>query len=671
MTRKLAASFVCTLAIAFGAVAAPEWTGTAKLFDRGGFFVGVNYWGSKAGVHMWNEKHWDAKEIENDLAALKKTGVEVMRVFPTWPDFQPLIQNFKWARIPAGYLNELTDKPVFDPLWIEPGALERFKFFCDTAQKHNIKLLVSLVTGWMSGRLFMPRVVEGKNLITDPEAIMWEGRFARALVRTMKYHPAIVAWDLGNECNDMGKIECQAQAWNWLNTISSAIRMEDGTRPVVSGMHCMTSNGQGFAPDNNYWTLQMQGELLDLLTPHPYPAPWRVDACRGPFNAFRNALHQVSQCFFYEGISGKPAFPQEVGNFGPSVSPDWIAALGMRQELFACWQHGMCGMLWWCAFEQMHLGYPPFCNNAMERELGILRADPARTPKPVANALREFKEFKDSLPFKTLPPMRTDAVCILSERQEFYHQCYGALLLAKQAGFDVKFVGAESRKLPDSQFYIVPSGAGWETYSQAAWEGVLARVEAGATALITRGADSGYARWLETTGLETQLYREWHDIRFQLDGKTLRANDSFTAIQTPKDCTVVAKDQTGNPMLTTRKYGKGKLVVVNFDLEKASIARLPNVFEGDFSNELWRIYAFAAREAGVRRLVTRSDPRLVVTEHHKADGTTIVCALNTRDTDVTVPITVAEGKVGTVWNGSYADGKLSIRRNDGCIFEVK
>ena len=26
--------------------------------------------------------------------------------------------------------------------------------------------------------------------------------------------------------------------------------------------------------------------------------------------------------------------------------------------------------------------------------------------------------------------------------------------------------------------------------------------------------------------------------------------------------------------------------------------------------------------------------------------------------------------VGKVWNGSYSDGKLSIRENDGCIFEV-
>ncbi len=640
------------------------------IFRPGEFFVGVNYWGSKGGVHMWNARYWDAAEIERDLAALAKTGVEVMRVFPTWPDFQPIVQDKRWQGRKTEYLNELTDLPVHDPLWLEPGAVERLKFFCDTAQKNNIKLMVSLVTGWMSGRLFMPRVVENLNLISDAEALMWEGRFARAMVRTMKYHPAIVAWDLGNECNCMGKAESPAEAWNWLNTVSSAIRMEDSTRPVVSGMHGLTSNMEGVGGDSLNWNLQMQGELLDVLTPHPYPAPWRMDACRGPFNAFRNAMHQVSQCLFFESVAGKPAFPQEVGSFGPTVVPERIAALGYRQELFSCWQHGMNGFLWWCAFDQTHLKYPPFCNNSMERELGILQAGPDRKAGAIADAMRDFKAFKDSLPFKSLPPRRTDAVCLVSECEHFYHQCYGALMLAKQAGFDVSFVGAESRALPDSNFYIVPSGAGWETYTQFAWERVIDRVKDGATLLVTRGGAAGYSRWLEVTGLEQQMYREGRTIKFAMDGVDLFANDGFTAIQTPRACDVIARDGTENPVVALKRYGKGKVIAVNFDLEKASVARLAHVFEGNFSDELWRIYAFAAKEAGVKRAVTRSDPRLVVTEHPRADGTLIACALNTRDADVEVPVSV-NGTVGKVWNGSYAGGKLSIRKNDGCIFEVK
>lgn len=640
------------------------------IFRPGEFFIGCNYWGSKNGVHMWNAGRWDPAEIEKDIAALAESGVEVLRIFPTWPDFQPIVRNFKFQRHGAEYLNELTDTPVHDPLWLEPGAVERLKFFCDTAQKHGVKLMVSLVTGWMSGRLFTPRVVENCNLLTDPEAIMWEGRLARALVRTMKYHPAIVAWDLGNECNCMEKVQTTAQAWNWLNAISSAIRMEDSTRPVVSGMHCLTSNADGSGGDSLNWNLQMQGELLDVLTPHPYPAPWRVDANRGPFNGFRNALHQVSQCLFYESVAGKIAFPQEVGSFGPTITPGRIAALGFRQEMFACWQHGMNGFLWWCAFDQTHLRYPPFSNNAMERELGMMQADSGRKPGEVARAMKEFKAFKDSLPFKALPPRKVDAVCLVSEREHFYHQCFGALMLSAQAGFDVKFVGAESRQIPDSDFYIVPSGTGWETYSQFAWEGMLDRVKSGATLLVTRGGSAGYSRWLEATGLEQQMYREARNISFEMDGVKLSADDSFTALQTPVSCNVVSRDATGNPVVTVNRYGNGKVIVVNFDLEKAAVARLANVFEGDFSNELWRIYAYAAKEAGVKRILSRDDSRIVVTEHPKSGGTTIICALNTREENVNVHVAI-KGEVVNVWNGSCSDGTLSIRGNDGCILEVR
>ena len=295
--------------------------------EDGRLAVGVNYWGSKSGVRMWRADEWDEASVEKDVAALAANGVEVMRVFPTWDAFQPLAQELKFQGIPGMYVREDDDRPVFDPLWLDEGAMKRFETFCDIAARHKVKVAVSLVTGWMSGRIFAPGVVERKNLVTDPDAIMWEGRFVRAFVRRMKGHPAIVAWDLGNECNCLGRVESRAQAWNWLNTISSAIRLEDPSRPVVSGMHAQTSNGHGrLRQDDSCWNLQMQGELLDILTPHPYPAPWRVDANRGPFNSFRNALHPVSQCLFYSGVSGKPAFVQEVGSFGPTVAPDQVAA---------------------------------------------------------------------------------------------------------------------------------------------------------------------------------------------------------------------------------------------------------------------------------------------------------------------------------------------------------
>ena len=642
-----------------------------KFPSNGHMLVGVNYWGSKAGVRMWRADEWDADSVERDIAALAAHGVEVMRVFPTWGEFQPLARERKFTGMPGMVLRDGTDEPIFDPLWIDEGAARRFDALCDAAARHGVRLMVSLVTGWMSGRLFAPRIVENLNLVADPEAVMWEARFARAFVRRMRHHRAIIAWDLGNECNCMGETSSRAQAWNWLNAISAAIRREDPSRPVVSGMHSQTSNGHG--PQwgrRNDWCLQMQGELLDVLTPHPYPAPFRVEANRGPFNSFRNALHPASQCLFYSAVSGKPAFPQEVGSLGPRVCPDEMTAAGMRQQMFACWEHGLGAYLWWCAFDQTHLGYPPFSSNAMERQLGILRADAARTPKLQAFALKAFRDFRDALPFAALPPRRTDAVCLVSEREEFYQQTFGAFMLSKAAGIDLAFVGADSSSLPDSPLYILPSGSGFETWGQETWETLMEKARGGATVLVTRGGDAGYSNWLEFTGLEQTLFHGRRRIQFDFEGHSLAATDDFTARQRPVDCEVVARDADGDAAVAVKALGKGRVVAVNVALEKCIVENEDNVVDGAFSNELWRIYAWAARLAGVKRIVAKDDPRLVLTEHPCDDGTVLVCALNTRPEAATFALDVS-GDVAEAWNCEWAEGKRALPANDGGVLHIR
>ena len=48
--------------------------------------------------------------------------------------------------------------------------LQRFETFCRIAEKNNIRLIVGLITGWMCGRLFIPTMLIGKNVYTDPVA---------------------------------------------------------------------------------------------------------------------------------------------------------------------------------------------------------------------------------------------------------------------------------------------------------------------------------------------------------------------------------------------------------------------------------------------------------------------------------------------------------------------
>jgi len=44
---------------------------------------------------------------------------------------------------------------------------------------------------------------------------MWQIKFVRTFVQEMQDHPAIMAWDLGNECNVMEELDNSGAAYLW------------------------------------------------------------------------------------------------------------------------------------------------------------------------------------------------------------------------------------------------------------------------------------------------------------------------------------------------------------------------------------------------------------------------------------------------------------------------
>ncbi len=63
---------------------------SSTLTEPGAFVVGCNYWASHAGTAMWRD--WREEVVERDLARLASAGLQVLRVFPLWPDFQPITE---------------------------------------------------------------------------------------------------------------------------------------------------------------------------------------------------------------------------------------------------------------------------------------------------------------------------------------------------------------------------------------------------------------------------------------------------------------------------------------------------------------------------------------------------------------------------------------------------
>ena len=174
---------------------------TENLFTPGTFFTGCNYWAGHAGMMMWRD--WRPEAVEREFAAFAANGLRVLRVFPLWSDFQPISRILGGGGSFGGWGGPDGREVRGDG--VDAEMLARFRAMCDMAQRHGLRLVVGLVTGWMSGRLFVPPAFEGVNVITDGNAIMWQVRYVRRLVRELRGHPAIEVADGGGTCHLLAK----------------------------------------------------------------------------------------------------------------------------------------------------------------------------------------------------------------------------------------------------------------------------------------------------------------------------------------------------------------------------------------------------------------------------------------------------------------------------------
>ena len=114
------------------------------------FCTGDNYWASHAGTRMWAD--WDDAVVEQDFKKLHDAKLTVLRIFPLWSDFQPIVQHRGGAGNPREI--RLREEPLPNTeagrAGIDAVMVERFERFCDLAAKYELKLIVGLLTGWMS-----------------------------------------------------------------------------------------------------------------------------------------------------------------------------------------------------------------------------------------------------------------------------------------------------------------------------------------------------------------------------------------------------------------------------------------------------------------------------------------------------------------------------------------
>ncbi len=526
-----------------------------RLLAPGAFIAGCNYVASHAGLAMWDD--WQPEVVEADLRQLAGAGIRILRVLPLWPAFQPIELLRGGSGTPrevriAGRVLGSSDE---ERAGLSPVAMDRFAAFAEMARTHGQSLIVGLITGWASGRLWVPPALEGRDVLTDPFALRWQVRLVRAFVHRFRTSPAIVGWDLGNECNCMSPVTSSDAAWAWTAAIADAIRVEDPSRPVISGMH-----GLSPAPEAA-WRIQDQAELTDVLTTHPYPV--FTPLCdQDPVDSLRGCLHAAAESRLYADIGGRPCFAEEIGTLGPMIADEAAAARHLRASLFSLWAHDCRALLWWCAYDLGGLAYPPYDWDAWERELGLFRVD--RGAKPAAAEIGRFNDLVAGLPFPSLPSRVSDAVCILTHGQDPWAAAYASFVLAVQAGFSLRFQYAD-QPLADAALYLVPSARGGSSLSRASWLELRERANAGATLYLSLD-DGILSPFEEVFGVRVRTReRRTGPASFSLDGVAEVSGLSTAArLRLGLEATraeVLAREPDGNPILTRAALGKGEALL--------------------------------------------------------------------------------------------------------------
>lgn len=655
---------ICLLMLSAFSVSWSQKGKSISIIGEGRFVVGCNYWASHAGTNMWRD--WRPDVVEADLKQISESGMQVIRVFPLWPDFQPIYQFYS----SEGSLKEIRFKdgplPGSGPGkdGVSEEALAHFKQFADLAQKYNVKLVVGLVTGWMSGQLFVPPALEGKSILTDPTSIMWQIKLVRTMVHEFKNHPAVLAWDLGNECNVMGEIPNYQAAYVWSASVTNAIKAEDLTHPVISGMSGLTSESKA------KWRIQDQAELTDLLTTHPYPF-WTNYGNQDPSNTIRTIILSAAETRFYGDIGGKPCLVEETGIMGPLEANDKVKASFLRSLLFNNWANDCHGLLWWCAYDQNQLEHTPYEWYAVERDLGLFRTD--RSPKPMVAELTNFRKFIDNLPFESLPKQKKEAVCILTDGQDQWGAAYSAYILAKQAGFDIEFQNG-SQPIKDASIYMLPSIKGLTLINRKDWLTILDKVKEGAILYVS--FDEGFlSHFIDAAGIDvvTSQTRNKPAGFISNNGsiKPFSLNASRKLNITPTTASVLAHEEDGNPIFTVNSYGKGKIYFLGFPLEMD--VTLKNGAFTENPAEYWKIYqTIAANVIKQSRTVIKNDPYVGITEHDLSPTQKVVILVNFSPVNRIVALNInSEWTVGKALYGSLPlKSSVTILANDACVLQL-
>ncbi len=389
------------------------------------FTLGVNYWPRKKAMYWWS--NFDAGEVREEFAIIKEIGLNVVRLFLLWDDFQP------------------------DPNSVAKDKLDHLVKVADIAAENGLGLDVTFFTGHMSGPNWSPRWLLGgplppsahqhwlrdvvsngkitnegyRNMFHDEIALNATRLLLKTVVSTLKDHPAIWMWNLGNEPDLFAWPNSSEEGAAWVKEMVGLIKSIDPNHPVTIGLH-----GDGLHRDNGLRIDKVYANT-DVAVMHSYPmfTPWARKPLDPDFVPFTCALTSA--------LSGKPVLMEEFG--GCTALPGeatytwkWVETNGRDHEQFMASEEdfaeflsltipklqdsGATGAMLWCFADYVPelWDLPPCQNSRHERFFGLVRPDGSL--KPHAKVIQEFAKTNPQV--KPIP----DYAKLTVNPDEFYKE---------------------------------------------------------------------------------------------------------------------------------------------------------------------------------------------------------------------------------------------------------
>ncbi len=354
------------------------------------FLIGVNYWPAGKGVYWWRE--FDLPSLQRDFLLGAECGLDLMRLFLLWEDFQPEINRVSVTSLKD--LVRVADLSQDCRIRILPV------FFCGHICGVNWLPSWMVESGKGEGRypvFSMGKVRKGRvrGMYSDREVWKAQKLLIHETTDALQGHPAVWGWDLGNQPSNLISPPSRDSARAWFEEMVTELSRWNSSLPITWAMDPSDLEDgripgpKELAPYCDFISLPM----------NPGQAKW----AEGPMD--EKAL--VFLCLMAHWLGGKGALAGDLGVPTEPLFPyltegdrkklgrarlvkEGDAETFLEKSLDLLKSHGIKGALArsFSDYDSSLWDRPPLDERVAERFCGLFRRD--GSAKPAARMIRDY-----------------------------------------------------------------------------------------------------------------------------------------------------------------------------------------------------------------------------------------------------------------------------------------